>query len=50
MQTGDQPNTWGDTTNTNLSAVIEQAIAGAVTINIPDTNYSRSPWDFIYRV
>lgn len=48
MQTGDQPNTWGDTTNTNLSSIIEQAIAGAVTISIPDTNYTLTTVDGQY--
>jgi hypothetical protein len=38
MGTGDQANTWGITTNTNLGTLIEQAIAGAVAVNMPDTN------------
>jgi hypothetical protein len=38
MGTGDQANTWGITTNTNFSSIIEQAIAGAVNIVIPDAN------------
>ena len=32
--TGDQPGTWGDTTNTNLGDIIEDAIAGTATINV----------------
>lgn len=39
MQTGDQANTWGDTTNTNLATIVEQAIAGAVSITLTDSNY-----------
>lgn len=31
MGTGDQSGTWGDTTNTNLGTLIEQAIAGYTT-------------------
>ncbi len=31
---GEQSNTWGTTTNTNLGTLIEQAIAGAVTITL----------------
>jgi hypothetical protein len=38
MGTGDQANTWGVTTNENLGSLIEQAIAGAVTVNIPNSN------------
>ena len=32
--TGDNPGTWGDVTNTNLGVLLEQAIAGVVTIGI----------------
>jgi hypothetical protein len=31
---GDQNNTWGTTTNTNLGTLIEQAIAGTTTIDV----------------
>lgn len=37
---GDQSGIWGQTTNTNLGTLIEQAIAGVVTINMADTNYT----------
>jgi microcystin-dependent protein len=37
---GDQSGIWGQTTNNNLGALIEQAIAGVVTINMVDTNYT----------
>lgn len=36
MGTGDQPGTWGNTTNTNLGTLIEQAISGYVTQAITD--------------
>ena len=32
--TGDQPGTWGDTTNTNLGDLIEDAIAGTATVSV----------------
>lgn len=37
---GDQSGIWGQTTNNNLGALVEQAIAGVVTINMLDTNYT----------
>ena len=39
---GDQSGIWGQTTNNNLGALVEQAIAGVVTINMVDTNYTMS--------
>jgi len=39
---GEQAGTWGQTTNTNLGSLIEQAITGYATINIPDTTYTLS--------
>lgn len=36
--TGDQPGTWGSTTNTNLGTLIEQAISGYATQAITDGN------------
>ena len=35
---GDQANVWGDTTNTNLGTLIEQAIAGNVTVSVTSAN------------
>jgi hypothetical protein len=32
MATGDQTGTWGDTTNTNLGTLLEQAIAGVLSV------------------
>jgi hypothetical protein len=37
---GDQSGIWGQTTNNNLGALIEQAIAGVVTITMLDSNYT----------
>ena len=37
---GDQSGIWGQTTNNNLGALIEQAIAGVITVNIIDANYT----------
>ena len=42
---GEQSNTWGTTTNTNLGTLIEQAIAGAVTVTIADADYTLSTAD-----
>jgi hypothetical protein len=37
---GDQSGIWGQTTNSNLGTLIEQAITGVVTITMVDTNYT----------
>jgi hypothetical protein len=37
---GDQAGIWGQTTNTNLGTLLEQAIAGVVTIVMTDANYT----------
>jgi hypothetical protein len=37
---GDQSGIWGQTTNNNLGALIEQAIAGVITIAMVDANYT----------
>ncbi len=42
---GEQSNTWGTTTNTNLGTLIEQAIAGAVTITLLNANYTLTESD-----
>lgn len=36
---GDQSGTWGQTTNTNLGTLIEQAITGVASIVMSNTNY-----------
>jgi hypothetical protein len=38
ITTGDQAGTWGNTTNSNLSNVIEQAIAGYVSVAVSSAN------------
>lgn len=38
--TGEQSGLWGDTTNSNLGALLEQAITGVQNIPIPDTDYT----------
>lgn len=38
ITTGDQAGTWGTTTNTNLSYVIEQAIAGYISVAVASAN------------
>jgi hypothetical protein len=37
---GDQSGLWGQTTNTNLGTLIEQAITGTVSITMSDANYT----------
>ena len=38
ITTGDQAGTWGTTTNTNLSYVIEQSIAGYISVAVASAN------------
>ena len=38
ITTGDQAGTWGSTTNTNLAYVVEQAIAGYVSVSVISAN------------
>lgn len=38
ITTGDQAGTWGNTTNTNLAYVIEQAIAGYISVAVASAN------------
>lgn len=41
IASGEQANTWGNTTNTNLGTLIEQAISGYVALNsMSDANYT----------
>jgi hypothetical protein len=39
---GDQSGIWGQTTNTNLGTLLEQAITGVVNITMTDANYTLS--------
>lgn len=38
--TGEQSGTWGDTTNTNLGTLIDEAIAGVAAITMSDADYT----------
>jgi hypothetical protein len=40
MGDGDQSGLWGQTTNTNLGTLVEQAITGVVTITMSNANYT----------
>ena len=42
---GDQSGIWGQTTNNNLGALIEQAISGVMTITMADANYTMSNYN-----
>lgn len=42
MGDGDQAGLWGQTTNTNLGTLIEQAITGVVSITMSNANYTLS--------
>ena len=42
MGDGDQSGIWGQTTNTNLGTLVEQAITGVVSIIMSDANYTLS--------
>ena len=42
IATGEQPGTWGVTTNTNLGTLLEQAITGVQSIVMTDVNYTLS--------
>ena len=43
--TGEQAGTWGDTTNTNLGTLIEQAIAGTATFSVTSADVTLSDLD-----
>jgi hypothetical protein len=42
---GDQSGIWGQTTNNNLGYLIEQAVAGVITIAMSDANYTMSNYN-----
>lgn len=42
IATGEQAGTWGNTTNTNLGTLLEQAITGYTSISMTDANYTLS--------
>jgi hypothetical protein len=45
MATGDQSGTWGDTTNTNLGTLLEQAITGVLSVSQGDTTLTLTSTD-----
>lgn len=48
MATGDQSGTWGDTTNSNLGTLLEQAITGNISIaKTGTTDYTLSNTDYV---
>jgi len=46
MDNGENPNTWGVVTNNNLGTLLEQAIAGAVTVALADSDYTLTNIDY----
>jgi hypothetical protein len=42
---GDQSGIWGQTTNNNLGALLEQAVSGVITITMTDANYTLSNYN-----
>jgi hypothetical protein len=47
MGDGDQAGLWGQTTNTNLGTLLEQAITGVVPITMANTNYTLTSFNGI---
>ena len=45
MATGDQSGTWGDTTNTNLGTLLEQAITGVLSVAQGDATLTLTSTD-----
>jgi hypothetical protein len=45
IATGEQPGTWGVTTNGNLGTLLEQAVVGVQTIAMSDSTYTLSNLD-----
>ena len=45
MGDGDQSGLWGQTTNTNLGTLVEQAITGVVSIVMSNANYTLTNFD-----
>jgi hypothetical protein len=39
-QTGELSGSWGNIVNANITAILEQGIAGYVTVAVPDSNYT----------
>ena len=47
MGDGDQAGLWGQTTNTNLGTLLEQAITGVTSITMSDANYTLTSFNGI---
>lgn len=47
IASGEQSNTWGTTTNTNLGTLIEQAICGMAPITLTTTTYTLSAMNYV---
>lgn len=48
ITTGEQSGTWGDTTNTNLGTLIEDAIAGTAAVDVTSGNVTLTSVDGLY--
>lgn len=47
IASGEQANTWGTTTNTNLGTLIEQAICGMATLTLTGATYTLSVLNYV---
>lgn len=47
IASGEQANTWGTTTNTNLGTLIEQSICGMATLNLTGATYVLTAYNYI---
>lgn len=47
IASGEQANTWGTTTNTNLGTLIEQAICGMATLTLTGATYTLSTYNYV---
>ena len=47
IASGEQANTWGTTTNTNLGTLIEQAISGMATLTLTGATYTLSVYNYV---
>lgn len=47
IASGEQANTWGTTTNTNLGTLIEQAISGMATLTLTGATYTLTVYNYV---
>lgn len=47
IASGEQANTWGTTTNTNLGTLIEQAICGMATLTLTGATYTLTNYNYV---